>query len=100
MRWNKESLMQYYQPWRDVEALGVKVFIGEFGCYNKTPDDVAHRWFTDLLDIFKAHRWGFSLWEFEGPFGIVNHGRPGSVYQEINGYKVDRRLLDLLINAR
>jgi endoglucanase len=99
-RWDKETLRGYYQPWRDVEAKGVKVHIGEFGCFNKTPNDVALRWFADLLSLFREYRWGYSLWNFNGPFGIVNHGRPGTTYEDWHGYKVDRALLDLYLQNR
>jgi endoglucanase len=98
--WDKAALFEFYQPWRDVEAQGVKIHIGEFGCYNKTPNDVALRWLSDLLSVFKECGWGYSLWEFEGEFGIINHGRPGATYEEVKGYPVDRALLDLLLDSR
>jgi succinyl-CoA synthetase alpha subunit len=31
-----------------------------------------------------------------GPFGIVEHGRPGTSYEDYKGFRVDRRLLELL----
>ena len=99
-KWDRDALVEFYQPWRDVEAQGVKIHIGEFGCYNKTPNDVALRWFADLLSVFKEFGWGYSLWEFEGPFGVVNHGRPGTIYENVKGYPADRALLDLLVGSR
>jgi endoglucanase len=98
--WDREALKQHFAPWRAVEAKGVKIHIGEFGCYNQTPNDVALRWFTDLLGLFRGYRWGYALWGFEGDFGIVDHGRPGAVYETIDGYKVDRALLELLLENR
>jgi len=98
--WNRESLRDFYQPWRDVEARGVRVHIGEMGCYNKTPNDIALRWFTDLFGIYGELGWGYSLWNFEGDFGIVNHGRPGARYEEMHGYKVDPDLLGLMVRNR
>ena len=98
--WDKETLREYYQPWRDVEAKGVPIHIGEFGCYNKTPNDVALRWFADLLSLYREFRWGYSLWNFNGAFGIVNHGRPGTIYENWHGYQVDRVLLDLYLQNR
>lgn len=89
-------LREYYKPWREVEAQGVKVHIGEFGCYNKLPNDLALRWFADLLTVFREFGWGYSLWNFKGSFGIVEHGRPGTVYEDYKGFKVDRALLELL----
>ena len=34
--WDRRTLLAYYAPWRAVEAQGVRVHIGEFGCYNQT----------------------------------------------------------------
>ncbi|ORX22725.1 glycoside hydrolase [Thermoanaerobacterium sp. PSU-2] len=98
--WNKDTIREYYRPWRDVEEKGVEVHIGEFGCFNKTPNEVALRWFKDLLSLYKEFEWGYSLWNFKGPFGIIEHGRDGAKYEDFYGYKVDRELLDLLIENR
>ncbi|MFW5980505.1 MAG: glycoside hydrolase family 5 protein [Halanaerobiaceae bacterium] len=99
--WNKETIRKFYQPWLELEKKGVKVFIGEFGCFNKTPNDVALCWFEDLLSLFKEFGWGYSLWNFKGPFGIFNHGRPETEYEKWEeGYKLDRKLLDLLKKYR
>ena len=35
--------------------------------------------------------------EFEGPFGIINSGRPNVRIEQRKGYMVDRDLLDLLL---
>ena len=99
-QWNKAVLRDFYQPWRDMAARGVPVHIGEFGCYNKTANDVALRWFADLLSLYQEFGWGYSLWEFDGVFGVVNHGRSGASYETIHGYQVDRALLDLLLENR
>lgn len=98
--WNKDTLREFYQPWRDVERQGNTIHIGEFGCYNKTPNDVALRWFADLLGLFEEFCWGYSLWNFAGPFGIIEHGRAGAKLEDYHGYKVDRALLDLLREHR
>ena len=98
--WDRATLREFYQPWRDVEASGATVHIGEFGCYNHTPNDVALRWFTDLFAIYREFGWGFALWEFNGEFGVIEHGRPGAKYENFHGYKVDRALLDLMLESR
>ncbi len=98
--WNRASLEAFYAPWREVEAKGVKVHMGEFGCYDKTPNDVALRWFADLFEIWRKFGWGFAFWGFEGAFGIIQHGRPGAVYELIDGYAVDRELFELAKKAR
>lgn len=98
--WNREALWQFYQPWREVEAQGARVHIGEFGCYNQTPNEVALRWFNDLFGVFRQAGWGYALWEFEGAFGIANHQRPGVRYENLHGFQVDRELLDLMLQSR
>lgn len=99
-RWDRDGLRDFYGPWRDLQKRGVAVHVGEFGCYDKTPDEVARAWFADLFAVFAEFGWGFALWEFEGPFGIVGHGRPGAAFEEVNGFRVDRNLLDLMRSAR
>lgn len=94
--WDRDGLRDFYEPWRQVEAMGVPVHVGEFGCYDHTPDDVAQAWLADLLAVFGEFGWGYALWEFEGPFGIVGHTRPGAVFENLDGFRVDRRLLDLM----
>ncbi len=94
--WDIEALRAFYQPWRDVEARGARIHIGEFGCYNKTPNDVALRWLRDLTAVWREFGWGYALWNFDGGFGIVNHGRPGARYRRMDGFEVDVDLLEIL----
>ncbi|MFF5234739.1 glycoside hydrolase family 5 protein [Dactylosporangium sp. NPDC000521] len=94
--WDAAGLRDFYAPWRELEATGVPVHVGEFGCYEHTPDDVAQAWFADLFDVFGQFGWGYALWEFEGPFGIVGHHRPGARFERRDGFDVDVRLLDLM----
>jgi len=98
--WNKDALRENYAPWRELEKKGVEVHIGEFGCFNKTPNHAALAWFADLLSLYKEFGWGYSLWNFKGPFGIVEHGRPGTQYEDFHGLQVDRQLLDLYLENR
>lgn len=90
-----DSLRKYYQPWKDVEAKGIKVHIGEFGAFNKLPNDIALRWLKDLMIVFKENNWGYSLWNFNGSFGIINHNRPGTNFQMYKGFNVDMDMLEI-----
>lgn len=94
--WDRAALREFYQPWRAVEAAGTRVHIGECGCYSETPNDVALRWLGDLFGVYREFGWGFALWNFEGAFGIVDHGRPGARYEVMDGYRVDRELLEIV----
>ena len=58
------------------------------------------RWYTDLLGVFKQFKWGYAMWNFRGPFGIIEHGRPGAKFEPMAGYQVDRALLDLIMENR
>lgn len=98
-RWDKELLRLHYQSWRDVERLGNVIHIGEFGCYNSVSQAVFLRWFADVLSVFKEYRWGYSLWNFEGPFGVVGHGRPGARFAKRSGYMVDEGMMELYRDA-
>ena len=99
-RWHRAALRDSYRPWREVERRGAKVHIGELGCFNRTPNDVALRWLTDLFCIFGEFGWGYALWNFRGAFGIIEHGRPGARMEPLGGYNVDRDLLDLMLEHR
>lgn len=90
------SLREYYKPWKAIENMGVEVHMGEFGIYNKLPNDLALRWFEDVITVFNENNWGYSLWNFKGTFGIVEHGRPGTVYEDYKGLKVDKKMLDIM----
>lgn len=98
--WDRDALWQFYEPWRQVSAAGRPVHIGEFGCYRYTDNDVALRWFRDIFSIYKELNWGYSMWVFDGHFGIANHGRPGTRYEQFHGFNVDRALLDLMLESR
>lgn len=98
--WDKETLRAHYAPWRELQAKGVAIHIGEFGCYKTVPNALALAWFADLLSLYREWGWGYSLWNFAGDFGIVNHGRQGTRYEEFEGFKVDKDLLDLYLANR
>ena len=98
--WNRAALRSAYKPWREVEKRGTRIHIGEFGCFNRTPNEIALRWLADLLSIYKEFGWGYALWNFRGSFGMIDHGRPGARLETIAGFNVDRALLELMLENR
>ena len=98
--WNRAALQRNFAPWRDVEANGTPVFVSDFGCYNKVDNDSALAWFGDLLGLFRDYGWGYCLGSFAGEFGVANHGRPGTRYETMDGYRIDRDLFELLLECR
>lgn len=97
--WGLTDLRAFYEPWRETERAGAAVHIGEFGCYIRTPNADALRWLTDLVGLFHEYGWGYAMWNFEGPFGIIGHGRPGARIERRGGYDVDVDLLELTAPA-
>jgi endoglucanase len=83
-------------PWKELEAKGVLVHVGEWGAFHQTPHDVTLRWMRDCLELWKEANWGWALWNFRGPFGILNSARPDVQYEDYCGMKLDRGMLDLL----
>lgn len=98
--WNRSALRHSYRWWREVEKRSARIHIGEFGCFKHTPNDIAMRWLSDLLRIFHEFGWGYAMWHFQGPFGIIEHGRPGAKMEPVAGYNVDRALLELMLSNR
>lgn len=72
------------------------MIVGEFGCFNKTPHDVALRWLEDSLANWRECGWGWALWNFRGSFGILDSGRGDVDYEDFHGHKLDRKMLELL----
>jgi hypothetical protein len=98
--WDREALKDHYAPWREVQAAGAPVHVGEFGCFDTVSEAVALRWLSDLLSVYREFGWGYSLWEFEGEFGVIGHRRPGARFEPLDGYRVDRALFELLKENR
>lgn len=84
------------EPWKDAQAKGIGVMVGEWGCYNKTPHDVVLRWAEDCLSNWKQAGWGWAMWNFRGGFGIFDSERKDVQYEDFEGHKLDRKLLELI----
>jgi aryl-phospho-beta-D-glucosidase BglC (GH1 family) len=83
--------------WHDFGSVSqTPVMVGEFGVYNNTPHDTALRYLEDVLKLYQGHKLGWALWEFKGSFGVFNSGRKDVQYEDYQGYKLDRKMLELL----
>jgi len=95
--WDKAMLKsQLIDPWMPLVAKGVPVHVGEWGCYNQTPHDVALRWMRDLLSLWQEVGWGYALWNLKGDFGILDSKRKDVKYEQYKGHDLDRKMLELL----
>jgi aryl-phospho-beta-D-glucosidase BglC (GH1 family) len=94
---NREWLKNIYiKPWDELIKKGGGAMVGEWGAHNRTPHDVVLRWMEDNLINFKEAGMGWALWNLNGSFGILNSGRDDVKYENYNGYKLDRKMLNLL----
>jgi len=91
--WLKKEVLG---PWFELKEQGVGVMVGEWGAYNKTPHDVVLRWMQDCLELYEEAGFGWALWEFRGPFGIMDNERPGWEYVDFHGHKIDKKITELL----
>lgn len=85
-----------WKNWKPVLDAGQFMMVGETGCYNKTPHDVAMRWLEDNLRNWKERGIGWALWNFRGSMGILDSGRKDVKYEDYQGHKLDRKMLELL----
>ena len=86
-------------PWKEAEAQGIGVMVGEWGAYNKTPHDVVLRWAEDCLANWQKAGWGWAMWNFRGSFGPLDSGRKDVTYEDFKGHKLDRKMLELIREA-
>lgn len=95
--WDRDTLRErLIVPWLPLVDAGVPVHVGEWGCYIRTPHDVAIAWMTDLLSLWKEMNWGWAMWNLRGQFGIVDSGRADVQYEAWRGHLLDRRMLEML----
>jgi endoglucanase len=98
--WDRPKLVAHYDRWAKLARPGaVKlngVHCGEGGAFNHTPHAVFLRWLRDVLEILTERGIGLALWNFRGPFGVLDSGRADVSYEDWQGHKLDRKLLDLL----
>jgi len=96
--WDKQRLYDdILQPFLNLqENQNVFIHVGEWGCFNKTPHDVALAFMEDYLQLWQSVGWGWALWNLRGSFGILDSGRNDVEYEDYNGYQLDRKMLALL----
>ena len=95
-RWTRARLEKAYAPWQDLLKQGVGVHCGEAGCFHRTPHVVFLRWFAEVLDVLRGLGIGWALWNFRGPFGVLDSGRADAAYDDWHGHRLDAPLLHLL----
>ena len=94
---SKEMLQKrLIEPWQALAAQGVGVVVGEWGAFNHTPHAVVLAWMRDCLDNWRPAGFGWALWNFRGPFGVLDSERKDVAYESFKGHRLDRKMLELL----
>jgi len=90
---------KYIQPWKELEAQGAGVHVGEWGVLNTVPHEIALAWSRDVLSLWKEAGWGWALWNFRGEhgYGFLDTYRSDVVYEDFHGHRLDRKMLELLL---
>jgi endoglucanase len=95
--WDRARLKsEYIDPYAPLIDRGVQIHVGEWGCFNQTPHEVTLAWMRDSLSLWKEAGWGYSLWNLRGSFGVMDSDRKDVLYEDYNGHKLDRKMLELL----
>ena len=58
--------------------------------------EVVPTWFDDTLSVAGDLRSGWALWNFRGPFSVLDTQRAGTKFEDWHGHQLDRSLLALL----
>jgi endoglucanase len=99
VRIDRSWLENWMRPWIEFrEQTGSLIHVGELGTYTyKVPRQTQLNWFNDVLSILNENKLGWAMWNFRGPFGIINTGREEFHSETLrNGDQLDRQLLDLV----
>lgn len=94
--WDKEALRNLLTPYLELVAVGHNVHVGEMGAYSKVAHDVYLAYMKDVVDLFDEYGLGYALWNFRGPFGVVDTGRTDAEHEEFHGHQLDRGLVEVL----
>ena len=89
-------LTRTFQPWGELAVQDIPIHFGEMGCYKHTPAQAVLAWFSDTLSVLSELHTGWALWNFRGPFRVLDTERPGTKYEKWHDHQLDRPLLNLL----
>lgn len=95
--WDRNRLKQeYIERYKALTDKKVQIHVGEWGCFNKTPHEVALGWMKDCVSLWKEAGWGNALWNLRGSFGVLDSERADVAYEDFKGHKLDRKMLEVL----
>ncbi len=99
MRWVVDAQAKMLAK-QDCVPKGYPVMIGEFGCYADMDHESCLKWMETGFREWKKRGYGWAIWDYDGPFGLVDSRRPDAEYIEVDGRKVDKKMLELLLQKK
>jgi endoglucanase len=64
-RWDKDQLRRVFAPVFEFQkACGVQIYVGEFSAIRWAPDDSAHRYLKDVIEICEENGWDWAYHAF------------------------------------
>ena len=99
-KWIYELPEKTFAKYGEPRKIGYPVMVGEFGCYNRLNHKTCLEWMEHCLKLWREHGLGWAIWNVDGPFGFMDSDRADVEYEDFEGRKLDRRMLDLLIKYR
>ncbi len=93
---DRQTIRNDFRAWAGLAQHGIPIHFGEMGCNRYTPPKVVYAWFHDALDMIHGLHSGWALWNFRGPFGILDTNRAGTEYTGFHGHQLDSTLLKIL----
>ena len=68
--WNKARLSSELEQVRAfAKRHKLPIYVGEFSCMRNAPEGVAYRWIKDVVELFEAEGWSWTLHSFRGWHG-------------------------------
>lgn len=98
--WDREALRETLKPYLDLAEAGHAVHVGELGAYSGLPHDVYLEYMRDVTGLLDEYGIGYAMWNFRGPFGLLDNGRTDARYEDFRGHDLDRGLLAVLQGER
>ena len=69
----KDTLEKVMMPAIEVaKEKNLPLFCGEFGIYPTIPEEIMHKWYEDVCEIFNKHNIAYCHWCYKGDFPVVN----------------------------
>ena len=90
--WNRERMKNDMADAISMaQKLGLQLFCGEWGAYQRAPRDMAYAWMKDMISIFDECNIAWTVWCYDADFGFWN--------QRTQDFK-DKEMFEILTSGK